>query len=113
MPRGTKGCINCGALTGPRAFECPKCHTPFPIKSKPQATKVVESKSVSPVKATGQFKVNQTVKVIAEWLPKECKGKRARIVRFQQNTEPFAVVYWKHTQECGDKFALHELESVE
>lgn len=29
MPKGKKTCDNCGTLTGPRAYMCPNCNTPF------------------------------------------------------------------------------------
>ena len=29
MPKGKKTCENCGTLTGPRAYMCPSCQTPF------------------------------------------------------------------------------------
>ena len=32
MPRGQKTCAKCGAVTGPRAFCCPSCHTHFVFK---------------------------------------------------------------------------------
>jgi hypothetical protein len=39
MPKGKKTCDNCGNLTGPRAFMCPKCNTPFVFKAKSKETK--------------------------------------------------------------------------
>ena len=39
MPKGKKTCDKCGALTGPRAFVCPKCNTPFVFKAKSRETK--------------------------------------------------------------------------
>lgn len=32
MPKGSKTCKSCGTITGPRAFQCPNCQTPFVIK---------------------------------------------------------------------------------
>jgi hypothetical protein len=32
MPKGKKTCDKCGHLTGPRAFMCPQCNTPFIFK---------------------------------------------------------------------------------
>ena len=32
MPKGKKTCDNCGTLTGPRAYMCPNCNTPFSFK---------------------------------------------------------------------------------
>jgi hypothetical protein len=32
MPKGKKTCENCGHLTGPRAYICSKCNTPFAFK---------------------------------------------------------------------------------
>jgi len=36
MPKGKKTCDKCGTLTGPRAYICPQCNSPFvfAIKSK-------------------------------------------------------------------------------
>ena len=39
MPKGKKTCDNCGTMTGPRAFMCPKCNTPFVFKAKSKETK--------------------------------------------------------------------------
>jgi hypothetical protein len=32
MPKGKKTCDKCGTMTGPRAFMCAKCNTPFIFK---------------------------------------------------------------------------------
>jgi hypothetical protein len=32
MPKGCKSCSSCGFCTGPRAYVCPQCHTPFAFK---------------------------------------------------------------------------------
>ena len=32
MPKGQKTCSNCGTLTGPRAYMCKNCNTPFTVK---------------------------------------------------------------------------------
>lgn len=32
MPKGCKTCSSCGFCTGPRAYVCPKCHSPFAFK---------------------------------------------------------------------------------
>ncbi len=32
MARGQKTCSKCGVATGPRAFKCPSCQTPFTFK---------------------------------------------------------------------------------
>ena len=32
MPKGQKTCSNCGTLTGPRAYMCKNCKTPFAVK---------------------------------------------------------------------------------
>lgn len=34
MGKGQKSCNKCGATTGPRAYMCPKCNTPFIFKHK-------------------------------------------------------------------------------
>lgn len=33
MPKGKKTCDNCGTLSGPRAYMCKNCNTPFMFKS--------------------------------------------------------------------------------
>lgn len=46
MPKGCKSCSSCGFCTGPRAYVCPKCNTPFvfSVKSKEQKnTKIVRN----------------------------------------------------------------------
>ena len=34
MGKGQKACENCGQTTGPRAYACKKCNTPFVFKAK-------------------------------------------------------------------------------
>ena len=62
MPKGKKTCDNCGTLTGPRAYMCPSCQTPFmfAVQSKEKKnTKVIrnfdwhELESGDKIKATG------------------------------------------------------------
>lgn len=46
MPKGQKCCDNCGHCTGPRAYMCPKCNTPFifAVKSKERKnTKIIRN----------------------------------------------------------------------
>lgn len=40
MPKGKKTCDNCGTETGPRAYMCPSCQTPFmfAVQSKEKRT---------------------------------------------------------------------------
>lgn len=115
MPRGVKVCPDCGTVTGPRAFQCSQCGHKFDIRhqSKSVPVSVPTSKS-DKIKTAGDFNIGSKVKLVSEWLPKEAKGKRGTIARFQKNpSETFAVVQWKHSAEFGDKFPLHELELVE
>ena len=39
MPKGKKTCDNCGTLTGPRAYMCPNCNTPFAFKAQSREKK--------------------------------------------------------------------------
>ena len=39
MPKGCKSCSSCGFCTGPRAYVCPKCNTPFIFKVKSKEKK--------------------------------------------------------------------------
>ena len=39
MPKGCKSCSSCGFCTGPRAYICPKCNTPFVLKIKNKGRK--------------------------------------------------------------------------
>ena len=39
LGKGKKACSNCGATTGPRAYMCPKCNTPFVFKAKSKEAK--------------------------------------------------------------------------
>jgi ribosomal protein L40E len=39
MGKGQKTCENCGQTTGPRAYMCKKCNTPFIFKAKSKETK--------------------------------------------------------------------------
>lgn len=46
MPKGQKCCDNCGHCTGPRAYMCSKCNTPFvfAVKSKERKnTKIIRN----------------------------------------------------------------------
>jgi ribosomal protein L40E len=39
MGKGQKTCENCGQTTGPRAYVCKKCNTPFIFKAKSKESK--------------------------------------------------------------------------
>lgn len=39
LGKGKKACQNCGAVTGPRAYMCKKCNTPFIFKAKSKEQK--------------------------------------------------------------------------
>lgn len=39
MPKGQKCCDNCGHCTGPRAYMCPKCNSPFVFKAQAKEKK--------------------------------------------------------------------------
>lgn len=39
MGKGQKICENCGQITGPRAYMCKKCNTPFIFKAKSKESK--------------------------------------------------------------------------
>lgn len=39
MPKGKKTCEKCGTLTGPRAYMCPSCSTPFVFAAKSKERK--------------------------------------------------------------------------
>lgn len=62
MPKGKKTCDKCGTMTGPRAYMCPNCNTPFvfAVKSKERrSTKIIknfdwrELQAGEKIKATG------------------------------------------------------------
>ena len=109
MPRGTKTCPSCSAVTGPRAFKCPQCGYSFAIKAR---SKPLQIKSTPTIKS-GAFKIGDKVKLIGDWLPPEVKGKRGTIERFQTSGEVFAIVHTKYVEQIGTRFPLHELELVE
>jgi hypothetical protein len=39
LGKGKKACSNCGTITGPRAYVCKKCNTPFVFKAKSKEAK--------------------------------------------------------------------------
>jgi hypothetical protein len=39
MPKGCKTCSSCGYCTGPRAYVCPQCHSPFAFKAQSKEKK--------------------------------------------------------------------------
>ena len=46
MGKGQKSCENCGQTTGPRAYMCKKCNTPFVFKAKSKEhknTKIIQN----------------------------------------------------------------------
>lgn len=42
MPKGSKTCSKCGFVTGPRAYICPKCNTPFDFALKTKRSKTTK-----------------------------------------------------------------------
>ena len=42
MPKGSKTCSKCGYVTGPRAYICPKCNTPFDFALKTKRSKTTK-----------------------------------------------------------------------
>ena len=42
MPKGSKTCSKCGFVTGPRAYICPKCNTPFDFAIKTKRSKTTK-----------------------------------------------------------------------
>lgn len=61
MPRGCKSCSSCGHCTGPRAYTCPKCHTPFVFKAQSKEkknTKIIKDINWKELIAGDRIKVN-------------------------------------------------------
>jgi hypothetical protein len=42
MPKGSKTCSKCGYVTGPRAYICPECNTPFDFALKTKRSKTTK-----------------------------------------------------------------------
>jgi len=80
MPKGKKTCDNCGTFTGPRAYMCPNCQTPFmfAVQSKEKKTTRIirkfdwhELQKGDIIKATGgPYSV-----IDGEFIPMGCRGK--------------------------------------
>lgn len=61
MAKGQKFCSNCGAATGPRAYVCKKCNTPFAFKHKAKAdrnTKIVRNVDWRELQSGDRIKVS-------------------------------------------------------
>lgn len=61
MPKGQKTCSNCGNLTGPRAYMCKNCNTPFafkPTSKEKKNTKIVRDFNWRDLKAGDKIKVS-------------------------------------------------------
>lgn len=46
MPKGKKTCEHCGTMTGPRAYMCSNCNTPFsfkPTSKERKSTKIIKN----------------------------------------------------------------------
>ena len=80
MPKGKKTCDNCGELTGPRAYMCPKCQHPFvfAVQSKERKnTRLIRNfnwkdlEKGDRIKATGgPYYVSE-----GEFIPMGCRGR--------------------------------------
>lgn len=63
MPKGSKTCSNCGEITGPRSYECPKCKNPFTIKhkfTKPPGGNVVNEVKAPETPSPSSITINTT-----------------------------------------------------
>lgn len=61
MAKGRKTCDNCGASTGPRAYICKKCNTPFVFKVKSKEkrnTKIIRDFNWKELVKGDRIKVN-------------------------------------------------------
>mgnify|MGYP006282000175 FL=1 len=61
MAKGKKTCDNCGTQTGPRAYICKKCNTPFVFKAQSKEkknTKIVRNVNWRELQKGDRIKVN-------------------------------------------------------
>jgi len=80
MPKGKKTCDNCGTLTGPRAYMCPHCQTPFmfAVQSKEKKnTKVIRNFDWRELEAGDKIKVTGGPYYVkgGEFIPMGYRGK--------------------------------------
>lgn len=65
-----------------------------------------------------QFKINERVRLVNDWLPPEAKAKQVVITAFQNNGELFAHIRWtgsnakQFTEQFGTLFPLTELRKI-
>ena len=81
MPRGKKVCDKCGCETGPRAYVCPECGTPFIFKPRSKEhknTKVIRNFNWKELENGDKIKVSggpYWLSSDGEYIPMGCRGK--------------------------------------
>jgi hypothetical protein len=100
MPKGKKTCDNCGHLTGPRAYMCPKCNTAFAFKAQSKekrSTKIIRDFNWRDLVKGDRIKVSSGPYYVhkGEFIP---MGYRGRFV--VDSLDEFGIKAWgldKHT----------------
>jgi ribosomal protein L40E len=103
MAKGKKTCDNCGASTGPRAYICKKCNTPFVFKVKSKEkrnTKIIRDFNWRELVRGDRIKVNGGPYFVSrgEFIP---MGYRGRFV--VESLDSNGILAWgldKHQGFC-------------
>lgn len=103
MAKGRKTCDNCGASTGPRAYICKKCNTPFVFKVKSKEkrnTKIIRDFNWRELVKGDRIKVNGGPYFVSrgEFIP---MGYRGRFV--VESLDSNGILAWgldKHQGFC-------------
>lgn len=80
MPRGKKTCDKCGTQTGPRAYICPECQTPFAFKPQSKerkSTKFIRNFDWKELQAGDRIKATGGPYYVTggEFIPMGCRGR--------------------------------------
>lgn len=80
MPKGKKTCDQCGTLTGPRAYMCPNCQTPFMFavqNKEKKTTKIIRDFNWRELQAGEKIKVTGGPYYVksGEFIPMGYRGK--------------------------------------
>lgn len=81
MPKGYKTCEKCGHQTGPRAYMCPECQTPFmfaPQSKEKKTSRFIRNFDWKELRKGDKIKVTGGCYYISEdeeFIPMGCRGK--------------------------------------
>ena len=80
MPKGKKTCDKCGTMTGPRAYMCPNCQTPFVFAAQSKEkknTRIIRNFDWKELQTGEKIKVNGGPYYVksGEFIPMGYRGK--------------------------------------